>query len=108
MQLFDFVVREIRTFGIHSHRARERVDNQIHIFHRHCAKERLITHYQRTDKTEAVLKHYLNRTDVWHFVRATIGGRHIAGAILLQRQLAHDMFWQAKHNGPGIDQAFNL
>lgn len=46
--------------------------------------------------------------DVWYFVRTAIGGRNIAGAVLIEIELCNQVLGQTEHNGTCIDEALDL
>jgi hypothetical protein len=56
----------VRAFRIHDYRASARTDHEIHVFHRDCAKEHLVSEDQGSNETDSPVEGDPNRPDIWY------------------------------------------
>ena len=89
---------------IDEHLARQRIHEQVHVFHRDGAEQRFIAEHHRADETTTVLPTDLNRTDVRATPISPVGERRVALLELVELESVSDVMRDTQVRRPGIHE----
>jgi len=106
--LFRRSSRKIRVERI-DHNATSRGNNhQIHVFHRHSAKQNFVAENHGADIAFAIFKLHAHRADVRTQTTLPVGGSNFFFGRFLKLKLQPDLFRQAKKERACVHQRFHL
>ena len=90
--MFNSRMRDIRACRVNRYLSASGIDNQIHIFHRHCTKQNFIAQYQSADITKTIPERDFNRPDIRDIHIPTTRHRDLPNRFSIQLELKRNMF----------------
>ena len=107
MKLLGEGAGNVGVFRIGDEPSPGRINDQVHVLHRDCAKERLISQNHGPHETTASVKGNFDRAHVGRQMFASIGKRDLALLKLFEFKLHSDVLWKAQMQSSGIHQRRN-
>jgi hypothetical protein len=81
-----------------------RIDQQVHVLHRHGAEQNFIAHNERAHVAEALAEAHLDRPHIRHACAPPVCHGHIACRLSFEIELRGDVRWYAQHQRAGIGE----